>query len=208
MAFLETPRFPECFMLGASGGPAFATEVDTVYSGEEYRIITQDQALCRWQVGQVLRPLSEFKELLYFFRAVRGRGHGFRVRDPFDYAAAAGEGVLVQLTGTTWQMVRRYQAGSFFEDKTIYKPVSGTNDDGAIAIQGGGTYTFNATTGVITKTGGADPTGWTGPYDKPARFDIDVMETAQIRDRQGGAAGEVLVEWPSIPIVELRNPLA
>lgn len=202
MAFLETPRFPECFMIGASGGPAFATEVDTVYSGDELRLITQDQALCRWQVGHVLRPLSEFQELLYFFRAVRGRGHGFRLKDPFDYVAASGEGVLVQLTGNTWQMYRRYQSGSFFEDKIIHKPVAAT-----IVVSGGGTYTVDGTTGVITKTAGADPTGWTGQYDKPARFDVDAMDP-RIADRQGGSAGEVLVEWPNIPIVELRNPAA
>lgn len=203
MAFLETPRLPDCFMLGASGGPAYATEVDTVYSGDEFRIITQDQGLCRWQVGFVLRPLSEFAELRNWFRAMRGRGHSFRVKDPFDFEAASGEGVLVALSGTTWQMYRRYQTGALFEDKIIYKPVAST-----IVVAGGGTYTVDGTTGVITKTGGDDPTGWAGEYDKPARFDTDVMESASIRDRQGGAAGEVLCEWPNIPIVEIRNPLA
>lgn len=203
MAFLETPRLPECFMLGATGGPAFATEIDTVYSGEEFRLISQDQGLCRWQLGFTTRPLSEFKELLLFFRAMRGRGNAFRVKDPFDFEAASGEGVVVQLTGTTWQMYRRYQTGSLFEDKIICKPVAAS-----IVVAGGGTYTVDGTTGVITKTGGADPTGWTGPYDKPARFDTDSMDNARIVDRQGGAAGEVLVEWPSIPLVEIRNPLA
>jgi uncharacterized protein (TIGR02217 family) len=201
MAFLESPRFPECFALQAvRGGPAFSTDIAQTISGAEFRNINWDQGLSSWVVGYAAKPLSEFKMLRDFFRGVRGRGHGFRLRDPLDHSAAIGDGVVLLISGDNYQMYRRYSTGgALFEDKIIHKPVAGT-----IVVAGGGTYTIDHATGIITRTAGAVPTGWSGEYDKPARFDSDRMEDARVVDKLPG--GELLVEWGVIPIVEQRSP--
>lgn len=197
MAFVET-LFPDCFMFGSSGGPAYLTEVDVTTSGAEFRIGIRDEGLCSWQVGLVSRPLSQFHDFLKWFRAMRGRLHGFRVKDPFDNVASAAEGILVQIGVTnTYQMFKRYQpAGvSIFEDKIIYKPLAN------VVIAGSGSFSVDTTSGIVTAASGT-PTGWSGGFHKPARFDSDEMSTPNIVSRQGGASGEILVEWPSIMIVE------
>lgn len=202
MAFLEAPRFPDAIARGARGGPEFSTDIETLFSGAEAGNINRDQALGRWSVGHVAKPLSEFSELLKFFRAVRGRGHRFRFKDHMDFAATTAEGVVTLISGDTYQMWKRYQpvGSSLFEDYKVVKPVSPT-----VTVTGGGSYTVAYTTGVITRVSGAVPTGWSGEFDKPCRFNIDHMADAQLIDRQGGS-GEILCVWDSIEIFEVLNP--
>ena len=63
-------------------------------------------------------------------------------------------------------------------------------------MTGGGTYTVDATTGIVTRAGGANPTGWQGQFDTPCRFNTDKMLPQWIAYK--------LYDWQSIPIVEIR----
>jgi uncharacterized protein (TIGR02217 family) len=193
MSFLETPRFPESISYGAIGGPGYQTNVVIVSSGHEQRNADWDTARGRWEVSQGVKTKTDFDTLAAFFRAVKGRAHGFRFKDWSDYEVSGSDGTLLALGGSTWQMYRTYSAGALTETRKIAKPVSGT-----VTVSGGGTYSINYATGVITKSAGADPTGWTGEFDVPARFDTDEMRAEVMGPGP-------LLRWASIPIVEIRT---
>jgi uncharacterized protein (TIGR02217 family) len=214
MAFLETPRFPENIAFNAVGGPTYLTSVVTVSSGLEQRNSLWTFARMVWDVGQVTAPLSSYGVLIAFFRAVGGKRTSFRFKDFTDFTEAmpAGSGAsgVLGLTGlgdgttTVFQMVKNYPTGALTDQRLIRKPISGTCaffDNGSPVSP-----TVDYTTGLVT-FGSPPTTGhtltWTGQFDVPVRFDTDDMKY-RIVNRQG-AAGELLVDWPSIPLIEDRN---
>jgi len=58
---------------------------------------------------------------------------------------------------------------------------------------GGAASLYPQSTDVLT---------WAGQFDVPVRFDVDDMKK-QIVDRNG-PNGDLLVDWGSIPIIEIR----
>lgn len=191
MSFFESPRFPEGISNGAKGGPGYSTDVVVVNSGFEQRNGIWTMARCSYDVGHGVKSQTDMATLIAFFRVCKGRLHGFRFKDWADYAAAGSEGVVALISGSTYQMYKRYTNAAGTEDRVITKPVSGT-----VSVAGGGTYSINYATGVITVTAGAVPTGWTGEFDVPCRFDTDQMDVTI--DQYGRYS------WGSIPIVEIR----
>lgn len=156
MSFIESPRFPDCIAFGAQGGPSFFTEVVAVASGHEQRSEVWQFARLRWDVGHVARPETDMHELISFFRAMRGRLHGFRFKDWSDHHTdAGGYGVIGSGTGTgapgTMQLYKRYTlAGSPYDLRKIVKPIAATfavTRDGVAAPSG---WTLDATTGLLT----------------------------------------------------------
>ena len=207
MAFIETPRFPDRITYGALGGPVFSTSVITSSSGGEARNAQWAYPLHRWDVSQGLNGSTDFAALRQFFMAAMGRRRGWRFKDWTDYSAAhTGNeaGVVIALTSTTFQMVKRYNAGSVTQDRVIRKPVSGTVE---VKVSGvvDGTASVNAATGVITiaSAPAASAVTWAGQFDVPVRFDIDAL---QARVVARNLADGLLHEWAEIPIVELLDP--
>lgn len=158
MAFLETPRFPERISYGAIGGPEYKTSILTVQSGDEQRNIEWEDARGRWDVSQAVQNEADFKSVATFFRATKGRGHGFRFKDFADYEASVTEGILGTGVGTgtpTFQMNKKYVAGALSETRMIQKPVSGTctfKRNAATLVEGAGAgqISVNYTTGIVT----------------------------------------------------------
>lgn len=188
--FVETPRFPEGISYGAVGGPAYSTEVVQVNSGDESRNILWSLPLARYDVLHGVKTQAQMAILIAFFRNMKGRGHGFRFKDWADYQTSDG---ALTATGITdeWQMYVPYVTGSLTEYRKITKPVAGS-----VAIAGGGTYSVDTTTGKVTRSAGANPTGWTGQFDVPCRFDTDVMQVS--------LENYDAFTWGQIPLVELR----
>lgn len=201
IAFIESPRFPDAISFGATGGATYLTTVYAVASGAEYRNQNWMQTRAAYEVSHAARLPAEYKALQAFFRAVKGRLVGFRFKDWADYTVESGEGVFVELDSTSsgLQLAKRYTAGTESDaptdDRIIRKPVSGT-----VQFVGSGSYTLDYTTGIVTVTSGSDPTGWTGEFDVPCRFDTDSMR-GTIIDKAGN---DLIIGWDSIPIVEVR----
>lgn len=194
MSFIESPRFPDAISYGAQGGPGWSTTISAVASGYEARNQNWTAARHHYDVSHVVHAHDGGKRaaLIAFFHAAKGRANAFRFKDFADFAAASGEGVVVELTATTFQLYKRYTSGAATYDRIIQKPIAAT-----VALSGGGSYTLDATTGIVTVTSGADPTGWTGEFDVPCRFDIDqLMISIESRGLIGHTSG--------IPIVEVR----
>lgn len=168
MSFIESPRFLEKISLGASGGPAFSTEIAATRAGFESRNINWSQARARFDLSHVALTEARKDTLLAFFRMARGAGYGFRFKDWTDFRVAAAEGLLQprldgQETGTlgagygvaTYQLFKRYGSGSYAADRRIRKPVSGKvallRAGSPVTLgAGAGQAAVDTTTGVVT----------------------------------------------------------
>ena len=190
--FIESPRFPTGISYGASGGPNYSTDIVVVNSGYESRNQNWSMPLAAYDVAHGVKSQAQMNELIAFFRNCKGRMNAFRFKDFTDFTIREGQGVLVatEMMGV-WQLTKQYITGDQTEYRTISKPVIDT-----VTIGGVGSYEVDYTTGLLTQTGGADPTGWTGEFDVPVRFDTDSMKVA--------VENYNAYTWGQIPVVEIR----
>ena len=166
--FIETPVFPDYRGNGLELVPTFATDVIRVNSGHEASNLRWSQPLRVFNGATTHRTKAERDEIEAFFLAVaKGRANQFRVRDITDYQDE-GRGVVTLVSGNVYQLGKTYTSGAQVHTRDIRKPRSGE-----VSVQGGGTYSLDFTTGRVTHTGGGVPTGWTGLFDVPVRFDHD-----------------------------------
>lgn len=190
--FVETPRFPTNISVGAKFGPAYSTSKARNLGGYEASNQNWLMPLYEGDVSHVAKKPALFEELLAFFHGVAGMHNGFRFKCYSDFRATAAQGTLVELTAnTTWQMYKTYTYGALTKARKISKPVAA-----GMVINGGGSYSMDATTGIITRNSGANPTSWAGEFDFPVRFNTDRMLPVQIQAD--------IHEWTSIPIIEIR----
>jgi uncharacterized protein (TIGR02217 family) len=174
-------------------------------SGHEQRNINWSLERLVWDFNYSVLTAEQFKALLEFFRARRGRGYGFRFKDWSDYkwsdeSIGVGDG-----TNTVFQMTRVYEsAGPNPYIRIISRPISGTIVVKVNAITKVETtdYTIDYSTGIITFGAGDIPAGGeivsiTGEFDVPVRFVEDRM-SVQLE-------WEELGDVPSVSIIELRG---
>ena len=198
MAFVEV-QFPNDISYGSSGGPEYATDIVASVSGYEQRNINWEQARARFNVAHGVKTKAQLDALIAFFRARKGRAHGFRFKDWTDYQATNETLGTGNGTQTQFQLVKRYASGSVTELRTIVKPVAGTVQiykSGVLQTSG---LSVDTTTGVVTFT--AAPTigqvvTANFQFDVPVRFDTDAIQTSVASFQ----AGEV----PTVPVVEIR----
>lgn len=205
MSTFHDVSLPLPFALGASGGPERRVDIVALGSGAESRNTPWAHGRRRYDIGGAVRTLDQMHDLITFFEARRGKLHGFRFRDPFDFkscAPSATPSPLDQVIGegngarVSFSLVKAY--GDY--SRPITKPVSGSV---AIAVDGvalaTGAYTLAIDTGVLAfatapDDGAVVTAGFL--FDTPVRFDIDRVDLAI----DGFGAGHAM----SIPLVEVR----
>jgi len=191
MAFVETPRFPDAIARGTQFGPGYSTSKARNLGGYEVSNQNWSMPLYEGDVSHACKTQALIDNLLAFFHGVAGMHNGFRFKDFADFDASGAEGTVVSLSASTWQMYKTYTYGALTATRKIQKPVSAT-----VSVAGGGSYTVDYTTGIITKNSGADPTSWTGQFDVPVRFNVDRLLPIGITSS--------LYNLSPIPIVEIR----
>lgn len=196
--------------MGALGGPRFDTMVVAVRGGAEQRTQNWTYPLHAWDVSQGINSSADFQAVRAHFLTAAGKQHGWRFKDHTDYSAAhtgIEKGVLAGLTSTTFQLVKRYTSGAQTLDRKILKPLAAGFElkDAGVTLTLTTHYTLNTVNGVVTTTSprtAADLT-WSGEFDVPMRYDTDALQARAVaRNPTRG----ILMQWESIPIVELRNP--
>lgn len=209
MSFMETPRFPDEVSVWADGGAGYNTTVVILNSGYEQRNVNWAQSRGRWDVSNGLRQTAQVQATIAFFRAVKGKAHGFRFRDFNDYRDN-GNGAFTSVTVSpiVFQLVKNYtpSGASLTEARPIQKPVASAfvmKRLGVTLVPGVGVneYALDSATGKVTLGVGSDTTvgnfTWTGEFDVPVRFDTDEMRGHL--EPQGG-----FYEWNPIPVIEIR----
>ncbi|ARL25495.1 DUF2460 domain-containing protein [Burkholderia pseudomallei] len=203
--FLESPRFPDNIAFGATVGPTYLTVLNTLYSGRDSSIVAWTQARIHFDVGRRSMNAIDTATLDAFFRAVKGRAYRFRIKDWTDFACTTANGMLTKQSAGIYQLGKLYTTGTLSETRTIAKPVVGTVVVYKNGVQLTSGYSLDSTTGLVTISPApldTDTLAWVGQFDVPARFDTDEMKK-QVMDRNG-ANGDLLVDWGSIPIIEVR----
>lgn len=182
MEFLEDPSFPACPKFGASSEPDYSVTIVPTAGGWEYRNLNSSAPLTRvtLTVGPGRDLDDEVQELLEYWHAVGGQTIGFRYLDRADYKScrvsntpAATDQPLVQVSGSVYQLTKRYQAGSQYRDRSIRKPVESTiliADSGTLKTAGVH-YTLDDTTGLVTLLYSPVALTWGGEFHIPVRFD-------------------------------------
>jgi uncharacterized protein (TIGR02217 family) len=195
---------PLPFALGASGGPERRVDIVTLGSGREACNTPWAHGRRRYDIGGAVRTLDELHELIAFFEARRGKLHGFRFRDPFDFKSCAPSAAIApidQVIGegdgaeTEFHLAKAY--GAYM--RPIAKPVTGSV---RVAVNGAelapGDFSVDATTGIATldaapAAGAAVTAGFL--FDTPVRFDIDRLDLSL----DGFGAGRAL----AVPLIEV-----
>lgn len=211
LAFHEV-LFPVEIAFGSTGGPQRRTEVVALGSGHESRNARWADSRRRYDAGTGLRSLDDLNQVVSFFEERRGKLHGFRWRDPVDDRSRAPSKTPTPLdqpigTGTgslaTFQLVKRYGAGTTAWTRTIAKPVAGSVRVAVAGVEAtvGTHFTVDTTTGVVTFLPGQIPASGAAVtagfrFHVPVRFDTDEIRV----DLSAFMAGEI----PSIPLVEIR----
>ena len=208
MADFHDVRFPLQLGFGASGGPAFSTQIVVTGSGHEQRNSQWSDALVHYDAGVGIRSEADLAVLLGFFRARRGQAHGFRFRDPIDHgsallgqAAAAGDQRLGVGDGglTRFALVKHYGDGDEIQTRRITRPDAATVRVAIDGVLQGAGWQAGALGHVDFDTppppGSVVTAGY--EFDVPVRFDADRIDVSIA----GWRAGDV----PSVPLVELRE---
>lgn len=190
--FLESPRFPDNIAFGATVGPTYLTVVNTVYSGRDGRIPAWTQSRIRFDVGRRSMNAADTAMLDAFFRAVKGRAYGFRIKDWTDYQVTTGNGVLTPTqgaNGSVYQLAKFYQQGALSETRVITKPVAGSV---ALYLNASpiAAYSLDTTTGVVTLQPAA-------PFPFGAVSSIAVGATTQVT-ASAAIAGVAVGDWVTV----------
>lgn len=186
--FIESPRFPACPKFGHTSFPDYSVTAIRTASGWETRNANWEQTLPRFEITVGPGPdlIDEVQELLEFWHALGGPEIGFRYKDPTDYKSCriqntytAEDQPLVQISGSTYQLTKRYTAGSQTRDRKIRKPVTNTiliADDGSIKTETSH-YTIDYATGIVTLLFSPVSTGdltWGGEFDVAVKFEREL----------------------------------
>lgn len=196
--------FPDKIALGAQRDTDWATTVHRTFAGWTQRNQNRSRALHSWDISFAVRVVSDYDAIVEHFHQVRGRANLFPFKDYLDFTAAQAEGLLTLVSGSIYQMHKRYGAANPF-DRKITRPRSGTVTvyRTRSAVTTTITPTIDYTTGRVTVAGhvAGDTYAWAGEFMVPCRYDADRLPGAII-NRQPGAAGEHFVQCESILVVE------
>ncbi|QLF71366.1 DUF2460 domain-containing protein [Peteryoungia desertarenae] len=210
MAFHEQ-RFPLRLSLTASGGPVRQTDIVNLSNGREARNRRWCDSRRRYDAGSGLRSVEDLYAVLAFFEARSGQLHGFRFRDPLDFASAPpgqATSALDQRIGIgdgvtrVFPLTKTYGDAAASHARRIEKPVEGTvrvSVDGSVVDEA--VAQCDPVAGLVTFAEGAAPpmgavirAGF--EFDVPVRFDTDRIEV----NLEAFRAGRI----PAIPLIEVK----
>jgi len=167
--------------------------------------IVWSRTLRQYEFGTVPLPVQIWQTLEGLHEVTEGGAYGFLVQDPKDCTADDDTGKATLISGTDYQLIKRYtSAGSAqFKDRTITRPkpvgfilkISGTPT---------GAYTLDDETGVIEipAAPAASAVSWSGVFYVPVHFQSDTIDWDLVI---AGAAEMRYAAGPSVVLEEVRE---
>jgi len=168
-------RFPDDIASGSFFAPEYSNSTAKSNNGSRQTNRNRIYPLGRGDIRPGIKDNDGFHRFANFYHEVGGSWRGFRFRDIKDYKCEGSQGVLERIGVTnTYQMLKAYNTTA---RRKITRLVSGK-----VTIFGGGTYSFDINTGIVTHTSGAAPTGHTCWFDKPVHFVDDQLPLTWIKE--------------------------
>jgi len=207
--FLEE-RIPVGARLGASWADMYNVQISRTSSGNEYRRLVHPFPARQFSIAFTTESGNLWTLVMDLYHRVYGRFAGFRAKCLDDFSTnaqtlppTAQDEPLVQLTSTTFRLVKRYGGGNAALNigkpvRTLFKPVAGTVKIAVAGVVQNSGWSVDTTTGIVTFT--VAPVGVvTGgcEFDLPVRFDTDLL-VHQIDPN--------VRELQTIALVEILNP--
>jgi uncharacterized protein (TIGR02217 family) len=197
MSFYEF-RINDEISRGSKGGPVWSTAKAITSSGRRSVNRNWTSPLWRFDVSYGIRTQEDFEEVRDLFMVVYGAFDGFRYKDWHDYQADEETSSVALVSGSTYQLYRRYTRGSRSFDRKITKPVSGS----VVILDADGdpiSATVDYTAGTFVPDAGT-PAAWSGEFDVPVVFMDDTLDTVEI----DGHRDAFLAGLGSIRLEEIR----
>lgn len=196
-------------------GPSYKTSIIELPSGQEFRRGWWANGRKKWRIKKELLSRTDVKALESFFRIMRGRLYGFRIRDWNSYLAV--DEPVGALTSTSGQLQLKFlePITNSIELQKITKPVLSANVNNTlssdyyspdislkrngVAWASAGNWTLNRNTGEITYNTSqfGQTITWSGSYDWPVRFDTD--------EAMFHRASLDIHDWSDISLIELKQ---
>lgn len=177
-------------------------------NGRQTISVNWARTLRQYEFGSVPLDLATWALIEGLFEVTEGGAYGMLLPDPKDQRADITQGVATLISGTTYQLHKRYtSAGSTrTKDRRITRPIAAGFD---IKVSGtsltvGTQYTLNTTTGVVTIPSGpaAANITWAGRFYVPVHFASDEIDWDMVRS---GPYETRLVAGPSVVLTEVRE---
>lgn len=202
MAFLEE-RISDAVMRGSRGGPRGSRLKTYAANGRLVQAFQRSAPLHGYDLSYGIRTLEDFEEIRAFFYVVMFTPYeGFRARDWNDYLLDQTNSSLTFISGSTWQICRKYTVGAVSYLRTLTKiagsPVIKRDRGGTITTA---TASVDLNTGIATITGhvGGDTYTCEGEFDVPVTFEDDALDQVE----WDGTVEYPLQGLPSIKLEEL-----
>lgn len=166
------------------------------------------RTLREYEIGIAPMPLTSWQAIEGLHEVTEGGAFGFLMEDPKDNAATLTDGVLTAISGSTYQLQKKYtSAGSTrTKNRKITRPRAGSltiTVSGTPLVEGVG-FTVNYATGVVTiaSAPAASSLAWSGRFYVPVHFQTDMIDWELV------AAGQVdsrLLTGQSITLQEVAE---
>ncbi len=203
MTFLEQ-RISTEVMRGSRGGPRARREKTYVQSGRLKQDFHWTRPLQVYDLSYGIKSQADFEEVRALFYLVMFTPYdGFRARDWNDYQCTQANSSLTFISGSDWQMCRKYTHVAASYLRPVFK-VSGaaTIYRTRASVVTVASATVDANTGIATISAhvGGDTYTWVGDFDVPVTFEDEVLDQIEL----DGNWNAVLQNLPSIKLEELR----
>lgn len=162
------------------------------------------QTLREFEIGIVPMRREAWQDIESIHEVTDGGAYGFLMEDPKDSSVTA-DGVVVELTSTTFQLYKRYTEASRTKDRKITRPRSSGFVLSISGVAQSSGYTLNTATGVVTIVAGplASTVTWTGRFYVPVHFMSDSIDWAMVVAGQDPDAR--FLAGPSVVLQEVRE---
>lgn len=196
MSFLEI-RFPESISFNSSTILEFNTTIVQSKNGCEQRNINWNTNKMKFNIINGIKTKKELKELINFFKNVKGCAYGFRFKDWSDYEGKKEYVGLGDGATKKFQLIKTYKINdNILCYRKITKPVISTIK---IFIDNVETNNFDIdlTTGIITFNSAPKNNSKIQAdfeFDVPVRFNNDIIEITMNSINSGNVKELELIE--------------